>query len=135
MGLVDDDGEFAGAVLVADGIEDKGELLDGRDDDAFALLEEGAEVGGALGMADDGADLGELSDCVANLPVEDLRSVTTMTESKRVASSRCRPMSWWASQAIELDLPLPAECWMRYLAPTPRADAWARSLRTTSSWW
>ena len=23
------------------------------------------------------------------------------------------PMSWWASQAMEFDLPLPAECWMR----------------------
>ena len=28
-------------------------------------------------------------------------------------SSRLRPMSWCASQAMEFDLPLPAECWIR----------------------
>ena len=38
-----------------------------------------------------------------------LRSVTTTTESKRALPSRSSPMSWWASQAMELDLPLPAE--------------------------
>ena len=42
------------------------------------------------------------------------RSVRTMIESK----TRCDPASWskpklWASQAIELDLPEPAECWIR----------------------
>ena len=41
------------------------------------------------------------------------RSVTTMIESKTGASSFARPISWWASQAMELLLPLPAECWMR----------------------
>ena len=41
------------------------------------------------------------------------RSVTTMTESKTSLSSRFRPMSWCASQAMEFDLPLPAECWIR----------------------
>ena len=41
------------------------------------------------------------------------RSVTTMIESKTGASSFRRPMSWCASQAIEFDLPLPAECWIR----------------------
>ena len=42
------------------------------------------------------------------------RSVTTMTDSKTSArSARFRPMSWCASQAMEFDLPLPAECWIR----------------------
>ena len=63
------------------------------------------------------------------------RSVTTMTESKSVSPSRSRPIIWWASQAMELDLPLPAECWMRYLGPTPLPDASANSPRTTSNWW
>jgi hypothetical protein len=27
--------------------------------------------------------------------------------------SRFRPISWCASQAMEFDLPLPAECWIR----------------------
>ena len=39
--------------------------------------------------------------------------MTTMIESKTVASSFFRPMSWCASQAMEFDLPLPAECWIR----------------------
>ena len=41
------------------------------------------------------------------------RSVTMMVESKTVLSSFWSPMSWRASQAMELDLPLPAECWIR----------------------
>ena len=41
------------------------------------------------------------------------RSVTTTIESKTGASSRSSPMSWCASQAMELLLPLPAECWTR----------------------
>jgi hypothetical protein len=41
------------------------------------------------------------------------RSVTTMIESNTVAPFFWRPMSWWASQAMEFDLPLPAECWTR----------------------
>ena len=41
------------------------------------------------------------------------RSVTTMMESNTGESSRSSPMSWCASQAMEFDLPLPAECWIR----------------------
>ena len=44
--------------------------------------------------------------CLSNT----LRSVTTIAVSKTVASSRSSPISWWASHAMELDLPLPAEC-------------------------
>ena len=36
---------------------------------------------------------------------------------------------------MELDLPLPAECWIRYGFPAPLRSASARSFRTTSSWW
>jgi hypothetical protein len=44
------------------------------------------------------------------------RSVMTMTESKTSRPSPpslLAPMSWCDSQAMELDLPLPAECWIR----------------------
>ena len=41
------------------------------------------------------------------------RSVTMMVESKTVLPSFCMPMSCRVSQAMELDFPLPAECWMR----------------------
>ena len=41
---VDDDGELAPPVLVADGVQDERELLDGGDDDPLALLKQGAEV-------------------------------------------------------------------------------------------
>ena len=60
MGLVDDDGELAASVLVADGVQDEGKLLHRGDDDALALLEQPPQVAGGLGMAHDGADLGEL---------------------------------------------------------------------------
>ena len=39
--------------------------------------------------------------------------VTMMIESKSFSPSFSRSISWCASQAMELDLPLPAECWMR----------------------
>ena len=38
------------------------------------------------------------------------RSVTMMAESKSVSPSCSSPISWWASHAMEFDLPLPAEC-------------------------
>ena len=41
------------------------------------------------------------------------RSVTTMIESNSGAPLRVSPISWCASQAMELLLPLPAECWIR----------------------
>ena len=44
--------------------------------------------------------------CLSNI----FRSVTTMTESKSALPSCSSPISWWASHAMEFDLPLPAEC-------------------------
>ena len=70
MGLVDDHGELAAPVLVADGVEDERELLDRGDDDPLSLLEQLAEMAGVLGMAHDGADLGELPDGVPDLLVQ-----------------------------------------------------------------
>ena len=70
MGLVDDDGEPPPPVLVANGFQDERELLDGGDDDPLAILEQGAEMAGAFGMAHDRADLGELLDGVPYLLVQ-----------------------------------------------------------------
>ena len=71
MGLVDDDGEAAPALLVADLVEDEGELLHRGDDDLLAALDEPAQVPGALGVPHRGRDLGVLADRVADLPVQD----------------------------------------------------------------
>ena len=70
MGLVDDDGELAPPVLVADGVQDERELLDGGDDDPLAILKQGAEMAGAFGMAHDRANLGEVLDGVPYLLVQ-----------------------------------------------------------------
>ena len=71
VGLVDDDGETLPALLVADLVEDEGELLNRRDDDLLAGLDEPAQVSGALRVPHRRADLGVLLDGVADLPVED----------------------------------------------------------------
>ena len=71
MGLVDDDGEAPPALLVADLIEDERELLDCRNDDFLAGLDEAAQVAGVLGMTHRRADLGVLLDGVADLLIED----------------------------------------------------------------
>ena len=70
MGLIDDDGELAAPVLVADGVQDEGKLLDSGDGYSLAPLKERSEVAGGLGMAHDGADLGELLDRVPYLLVQ-----------------------------------------------------------------
>ena len=44
MGLVDDDGEVPPALLIPDLFKDKGKLLDRRNDDLFAGLDEPAQV-------------------------------------------------------------------------------------------
>ena len=41
------------------------------------------------------------------------RSVTTMIESNTSLPSFRGLMSWCDSHAMELDLPLPAECWIK----------------------
>ena len=63
------------------------------------------------------------------------RSVTMMVEPNTVSPSFWTPMSCRVSQAMELDLPLPAECWMRYRRPAPWVETSERIRRTTSSWW
>ena len=64
--------------------------------------------------ADSRPDLGELLDGVADLLVEDAAvgdDDDGIEEGLR--RSCCRSISWCASQAMELLLPLPAECWIR----------------------
>ena len=87
-----------------------------------------------LGVADGRADLGELLDRVADLLVEDAAVGDDDDRVERPDRRLCSRSSWWASQAIEFDLPLPAECWIRYRLPAPCAPASASSSRTTSSW-
>ena len=54
---------------------------------------------------------GQLIDGVCSWLSSTLRSVTMMTDWKIFSSwSSCRPVSRWASQAMELDLPEPALC-------------------------
>ena len=112
--LVDDDGEAPAAVLAADLVEDERELLHRGDDDLLALGDELAQVARVLGVADGRAHLRELLDRVADLLVED---APVGDDDDRVEDRRFvlafRPMSWCASQAMEFDLPLPAECWIR----------------------
>jgi hypothetical protein len=68
--LVDDDGE--GFVAhVGDAIDDEGELLDGGGDQLLAVLEVGAEIGGAVGVGEEVLHLGELADVPVDLAVED----------------------------------------------------------------
>ena len=110
MRLVDDDGEAPPAVIAPDLVEDERELLHRGDDDLLALGDKLTEIARVLGVSDGGSDLGELLDRVSDLLVENARSVTTMMESKMAASLFFSPIIWCASQAMEFDLPLPAEC-------------------------
>ena len=73
-----------------------------------------AQVAGVFRVADRRAHLGELLDRVVDLLVEDapVGDDDDRVEDRLVVRAR-RPISWWASQAMELDLPLPAECWIR----------------------
>ena len=72
MGLVDDDGEAPRPLLVADLVEDEGKLLDCRDDDLLAGLDEPPQVAGTVGVPHHRrADLSVLPDGVAYLPVEE----------------------------------------------------------------
>ena len=65
-----------------------------------------------------------------------VRSETTSTVSKTfLAWASCSSAKKWAVQAMELVLPEPAECWMRYLPPGPSRSTAAWSARVTSSWW
>jgi hypothetical protein len=47
------------------------------------------------------------------------RSVTTITESNTVTSLAVSPINWCDNQAMEFDLPEPAECWIRTRRPAP----------------
>jgi hypothetical protein len=65
-----------------------------------------------------------------------VRSEITITVSKTFWSlASCRSARKCAVQAIELVLPEPAECCIRYLPPGPSCVTAATSLRVTVSWW
>ena len=70
VGLVDDDGELAAAVFVADGTVDDDELLDRGDDDLLALGDVLAQLGRGLSVGDCAPDLGEGLDGVVDLLVQ-----------------------------------------------------------------
>ena len=70
MGLVDDDGEAAAPLLVADLVKDEGELLDCGDDDLLALGNEAAQIPRPFGVRHRGPHLGVLADGVADLLVQ-----------------------------------------------------------------
>ena len=70
MRLVDDDGETAAPVLIADLVQNEGEFLHRGNDDFLPRLDEFPQVTGSLGMAYDGPDLSELPDGIPNLPVQ-----------------------------------------------------------------
>ena len=101
--------------------EDEGELLDRRDDDLLALLDEPSSDRPTAVRVPHGRSF----TCAYCRIVSRIwrsrirRSVTTMIESKTVLPSFFRGINWCASHAIEKLLPLPAECWIRYRFPAP----------------
>jgi len=93
--LVDNDGEVAPVLFVADLVEDKRELLRRRDDDLLAVL-------GELSRRSP-----ERSACPTVAPIwayclmvswicrsRRIRSVTTMIEPKMLLPTFCNPISW-----------------------------------------
>ena len=86
VSLVDDDREPAPALLVADLVEDERELLDRRDDDLLAALDEPAQVAGTVGVTDRRSDLGVLFDRGVNLLIED---DPVGDDDDRVENRRC----------------------------------------------
>ena len=108
------------AVLRADVVEDKRELLHRRNDDLLAIGDEAPQVAGMLGVA---TVAPTCANCliVSRICLSRMRrSVTTITESKTWPPSKpASRTSWCASQAMEFDLPDPAECWMSTPPPCP----------------
>ena len=68
--LVDDDREPASPVLVADGLQDERELLDRRDHDPLARLQQASQVGGGRRVTNHRPHLGVLFDRVPDLLVQ-----------------------------------------------------------------
>ena len=87
--LIDDDREGAAALLVADLVEDEGELLDRRDDDLLALRDEPPQVARPLGMPHRRPHLRVLLDRVADLLVQD---APVGDDDDRVEDGRAVPL-------------------------------------------
>ena len=70
MGLVDDDGEFSGAVVVADVVQNEGKLEYRGDDNLLLMLQRLPQVAGVLRPCDGIGELHELFDRIADLFIE-----------------------------------------------------------------
>ena len=69
MRFVNDDGEVATSVFVADFFQDERKLLNSGDDDFLALGDELAQVARAVGVADGCPHLRELLDGLIDLTI------------------------------------------------------------------
>ena len=115
--------------------EREGKGLDGADDDLLARRQRLGQLA-ALAAAfalDRGHDalraLERRRSLPATAPSITLRSETTSTvENSFLSLASCRSARKCAVQAMELVLPEPAECWIRYLPPAPSASTAADQL-------
>ena len=130
MRLVGDDGEPLALRRrqFAHRLQRKGKGLDGADDDLLARRQ---RLGELAALAAPSLLMVATTPCVrsksesasCNCPSITLRSETTITVEKSFWSlASCRSARKCAVQAIELVLPDPAECWMRYLPPAPSSQ-------------
>jgi hypothetical protein len=72
MSLVNDNRKTVVAVFVANFLEDKWKLLDGRNDDLLSSLKKPSKIARVLGMAHDGAYLSKLFDRLFQLLIKNL---------------------------------------------------------------
>ena len=114
MRFVDDHGKALAGQL-ADLLRDDREFLQGGDDDRLAVLQR------LLQLARGGVDVLDHAERLLELPHRRLELAVEHTpvgdDDDRVedapVGASCKVESWWASQAIVLLLPLPAECSIR----------------------
>ncbi len=71
VGLVNNDGKMTPPVLVADFVEDEGELLKSRDYNLLTALDKTPQVTRVFGVPHRSPHLGKLLDSVPDLPVQD----------------------------------------------------------------
>ena len=113
MGFVNDDGETAAGVPIADLVEDLRKLLDRGNDDLLPGLDESPQGCRPVRVPERRADIGDLPDRFVDLPVEDppVGHHHDRVEDRPAGAAELDQRR--TSQAMESDLPLPAECWMR----------------------
>jgi len=94
-------------LAVADLVQNEWKLLHCGDDDLLARLDEAAQIAGTISLADGCANWPMVSPIWRS---STRRSVTTTMKSKTAKPSFSKAINWCANQAMELLLPLPAEC-------------------------